>query len=118
VKVLQGPCWLTNTAVKSRRAEGWERTFTPVALFRGLSPLSGKRSGAPSFALCEGWDKENVRGRASGAEQWHPTLRKEREGWGTRTFSRERRQTSIAFQRQRQTSVAFKRQRQTSVVLQ
>jgi outer membrane protein TolC len=27
-----------------------------------------------------------MRGRASGAEQWYPTLRKEREGWGTRTL--------------------------------
>ena len=32
-------------------------------------------------ALCEGWDKQNARGRASGAEQGYPTLRKEREGW-------------------------------------
>jgi hypothetical protein len=34
--------------------------------------------------VCEGWDKQNVRGRLSGAEQWYPTLRQEREGWGTR----------------------------------
>ena len=27
-----------------------------------------------------------MRGRASGEEQWHPTLRKEREGWGIRTL--------------------------------
>ena len=25
-------------------------------------------------------------GRASGVEQWYPTLRKEREGWATRSF--------------------------------
>jgi hypothetical protein len=31
-----------------------------------------------------GWDKQDVRGRASGGEQWYPTLRKEREGWATR----------------------------------
>jgi hypothetical protein len=36
-------------------------------------------------ALGEGWDKQDVRGRASGAEQWYPIRRKKREGWGTRT---------------------------------
>jgi hypothetical protein len=35
-------------------------------------------------ALCEGWDKQNVRGKGLGAVQSYPTLRKEREGWGTR----------------------------------
>jgi hypothetical protein len=34
-------------------------------------------SGCPILrAFCEGWDKQNV--------QWYPTLRKKREGWGTR----------------------------------
>jgi hypothetical protein len=37
-------------------------------------------------ALCEGWDKQDVRGRVSGAELWYPTLREEREGWGTRSL--------------------------------
>ena len=32
-------------------------------------------------ARCEGRDKQSERGRASGAEQWYPTLCKQREGW-------------------------------------
>ena len=28
----------------------------------------------------------NVRGGVLGAEQWYPTLRKKREGWGTRAL--------------------------------
>ena len=37
-------------------------------------------------ALGEGWDKQNLRGRPSGEEPWYPTLRQEREGWGTRAL--------------------------------
>jgi hypothetical protein len=37
-------------------------------------------------AVGEGWDKQKLRGRASGEEQSHPTLREQREGWGTRSF--------------------------------
>jgi hypothetical protein len=37
-------------------------------------------------AFREGWDGQKLRGSASGEEQWNPTLRKEREGWGTRSF--------------------------------
>jgi len=36
--------------------------------------------------LGEGWDKQNLRGRASGAEPWYPTLRQQREGWATRSW--------------------------------
>jgi hypothetical protein len=36
--------------------------------------------------FCEGWGKQKFRGRVSGGEQWHPTLRQQREGWGTRYF--------------------------------
>ena len=46
-----------------------------------------QRIGCPILrAFCEGWDKQKLRGRASGEEQWHPTLRKKHEGWGTRSF--------------------------------
>jgi hypothetical protein len=46
-----------------------------------------QRIGCPILrAFCEGWDKRMLRGRASGEEQWHPTLRQRREGWGTRSF--------------------------------
>jgi hypothetical protein len=37
-------------------------------------------------ALGEGWDKQNLRGRSSGAEPWYPTLRKKHEGWVTRAL--------------------------------
>jgi hypothetical protein len=36
-------------------------------------------------AFCEGWDKQNVREKGLGEQQWYPTLSKKREGWGTRT---------------------------------
>jgi len=46
-----------------------------------------QRIGCPILRVfCEGWEKQKFRRRASGEEQWHPTLRKEREGWGTRSF--------------------------------
>jgi len=34
--------------------------------------------------LREGWDDQNLRGRALEDRQWYPTLGKEREGWGAR----------------------------------
>ena len=37
-------------------------------------------------AFCEGWDKQKLRGWAWGEEPWHPTLRRKREGWDTRSF--------------------------------
>jgi len=50
-----------------------------------LMSILGKMVGCPILrALCEGWDKRNVRERVSGSERLCPTLRKEREGWGTR----------------------------------
>jgi hypothetical protein len=53
-----------------------------------LFPCAKQTLGWPILrALCEGWDKQDVRGRASGAEQRYPTLRKQREGWATREFS-------------------------------
>ena len=43
--------------------------------------------GRPSLHVLDaGWDKQNMRGRASGVERWYPTLRQEREGWGTRSL--------------------------------
>ena len=45
------------------------------------------RIGCPILrAFCEGWEEQKLRGRASAEEQWHPTLRQQREGWGTRSF--------------------------------
>jgi hypothetical protein len=43
-----------------------------------------QRIGCPILcAFCEGWDKQNLRGRASGGRAVASTLRKECEGWGT-----------------------------------
>jgi hypothetical protein len=58
----------------------------------GLTLILRLYAGEPKFGcpilrtLGGGWDKQKLRGRASGAEQLNPTLRKEREGWGTRTL--------------------------------
>ena len=46
-----------------------------------------KGSGAPSFAFsAKGGISRSFGEGPRGEEQWHPTLRKEREGWGTRSF--------------------------------
>jgi hypothetical protein len=59
---------------------GWTKT-----VFLALP----ERIGCPILrAFCEGWDKQALRGSASGEERWHPTLRQQREGWGTRSFWR------------------------------
>ena len=55
--------------------------------YAGLSFPQPQMIGCPILrARCEGRDKQSERGRASGAEQWYPTLRRQREGWGTRSF--------------------------------
>ena len=42
-----------------------------------------QRIGCPILrAFCEGWDKQTLRGRASGEEQWHPILRKKTRRMG------------------------------------
>jgi hypothetical protein len=61
--------------------EGWG---SKLCLFLHRRP---PKTGCPILrALCEGWDKQNLRGRSSLAEPWCSTLRKKREGWGTRSL--------------------------------
>jgi len=60
----------------------------PYATTIARQPLPDNQwSGAPSFALfAKGGISRMCGGRVSGEEQWYPTLRKQREGWGTRSF--------------------------------
>jgi hypothetical protein len=70
------------------------RTLCFVALDRSVTYMPGSYTDAPPTmigwpilrALCEGWDTQNVRGKGLGVEPSYPTLRKEREGWGTRSL--------------------------------
>ena len=65
----------------------WDKQDGAKPLQRSIffSFPSPPKLGCPILrAVGEGWDKQNLRGRASGAEQWYPTLRQAREGWGTR----------------------------------
>src|SRR5271170_5501922 len=70
----------------SATLRSWKCTASAVSPWACGSPKVMK-TGCPILrAFCEGWDKQTLRGRASGEEQWHPTLRQRREGWGTRSF--------------------------------
>ena len=66
------------------RTRFWKGTASAVS---PKIEWQAQRIGCPILhTFCEGWDKQKLRGRASGEEKWHPTLRQQREGWGTRSF--------------------------------